>query len=225
MPVGEAPANMRRLSARSNAIDPQDQSRMCAALEINGSMSSADGGRTWADCSGDLVRLADDEKRKSRILTESDAEGMLDAHAVCISPAGPRAAFLANRIGIFRSLDNGRTWEDLEVGRYSAFTYGRDIRASVGEPGVLYAALSASSQGNVGSVVRSADQGETWSRFDHDVAPQSTVMSIGQHPVRSEIVFFAARRGQVFGTVDAGKTWQTFPLPAGCEGVYSIACA
>ena len=34
--------------------------------------------------------------------------------------------------------------------------------------------------------------------------------------------YCAARRGQVFGTEDGGKSWQTYPLPA--EGVYALSC-
>jgi photosystem II stability/assembly factor-like uncharacterized protein len=206
------------------AIDPQDRQIMCAALEVNGTMSSDDGGKTWTDRNANLVKLAEEPRLKSKILTESEQEGMLDVHAICICPTGSRPAFLANRMGIFKSTDNCRSFSDLQVARHSEFTYGRDIRASIAEPGVLYAALSVSSQGNTGSVARSTDQGETWKRFDHGVKPESTITSVAQHPKQGEIVFFAARRGQVFGTTNAGKTWDSYPLPSGCIGVYAVAC-
>lgn len=206
------------------AIDPQDSRVMCAALEVNGTMSSDDGGESWTDRNGPLMKLADEPRLKSKILTSSEQEGMLDVHAICICPTGSRPAFLANRMGIFKSTDNCRTFADLEVGHYSEFTYGRDIRASVAEPGVLYAALSVSSQGNTGSVARSTDQGQTWTRFDRGVEPKSTITGVAQHPKREEIVFFSARKGQVFGTTDAGRTFDSFPLPSGCEGVYAVAC-
>ena len=37
-----------------------------------------------------------------------------------------------------------------------------------------------------------------------------------------ELVYCAARRGQVFGAEDGGKSWQTYALPA--EGIYALAC-
>jgi photosystem II stability/assembly factor-like uncharacterized protein len=206
------------------AIDPQDQNVMCAGLEVNGAMSSDDGGKTWADRNDPLMKMAEEPRLKSQILTKADEEGMLDVHAICILPAGSRPAFLANRMGIFKSTDNCRSFSDLHVGRYSEFTYGRDIKASVAEPGVLYAALSVSSQGPTGSVARSTDQGETWKRFDHGVEAKSTISSVTQHPEKSEIVFFSARRGQVFGTTNAGRTFETYTLPSGCQGVYAVAC-
>ncbi|HWG04258.1 MAG TPA: hypothetical protein VG271_04520 [Beijerinckiaceae bacterium] len=207
------------------AVDPVDSNKICAGLEVNGAASSEDGGDHWVDRSDSLMQLASAPNRKSRILTDSDEEGMLDVHAVCISPVGDRPAFLANRMGIFTSTDNGRSWSDLEVGRWSEYTYGRDVRASVCEPGVVYAALSVSSQGSTGSVARSDDHGNSWTRIDRDVNVESTVTSVAQHPSRPEIIFFAARRGQVFGTENGGRTWQSYPLPSGVIGVYAVTCA
>jgi photosystem II stability/assembly factor-like uncharacterized protein len=206
------------------AVNPRDPRKLCAALEVNGAMASEDGGETWSDRNDALMRFVNEPRLRSQILTKSDAEGMLDAHALCMMPTDSETAFLANRMGIFRSRDNGRTWQDLEVGRQSEFTYGRDIRPSLCEPGVLYACLSVSSQGQTGSVVRSGDGGETWKRFDHDVTPHSTAMAVALHPDRPEFVYFAARKGEVFGTKDAGRSWQSYRLPAGCEGVYCVAC-
>ena len=206
------------------AVSPSDPKRIIAALEVNGSMGSEDGGETWEDRSDALVRFCDDFSYKSAILTDSELEGMLDAHAICINPTNGQQAIIANRMGLFETTDNGRNWTDLKVGRYSQYTYGRDIRASVPEPGVIYAALSVSSRGDTGSVSRSADGGKTWKRFDHDVVANSTITGIAQHPEKAEIVYFAARHGQVFGTHDAGKTWVTHTLPEGCIGVYALAC-
>ena len=47
----------------------------------------------------------------------------------------------------------------------------------------------------------------------------------GIAPSRSDKqrIYCAARRGQVFGTEDGGKSWQTFALPDGAQGIYSLA--
>jgi photosystem II stability/assembly factor-like uncharacterized protein len=206
------------------AVNPSDPNRLCAALEVNGAMASEDNGKTWTDRSDDLVRQASElPNLKSQILTKNDAEGMLDAHALCMMPDDGGTIVLANRMGLFRSTDDGRTWRNMEVGRFSPLTYGRDVRPSLCEPGVLYACLSVSSRGNTGSVWRSADRGETWARFDEGLAPKSTVTSVAPHENRPEVVYYAARWGEVFGTTDAGRTWTAYPLPAGCEGVYCLA--
>ena len=45
---------------------------------------------------------------------------MLDGHAIAISPADPDAVIVAVRMGLFRTADDGDTWQDMEVGRYLA---------------------------------------------------------------------------------------------------------
>lgn len=206
------------------AIDPSNPSNVAGAAEVNGIIVSRDGGDTWRDGSSDLLRLARLPRLRSAILTSSESEGMLDTHAMCATPAAPGTIFLACRMGIFASRDWGTTWEDLEVGRFSEMTYGRDVRSSLHDPNVLFACLSVSSGGNTGSVCRSDDLGRTWRRLDHTIRADSTMMAVAPHPRLEGTLFAAARHGQVFGTHDAGRTWQEFRMPAGCRGVYSIAC-
>ena len=55
-----------------------------AAMEVNGVTRTDDGGASWTNCSADLIAKADLDQYKSSILTEVDAEGMLDVHAIAI---------------------------------------------------------------------------------------------------------------------------------------------
>ncbi len=206
------------------AIDPSNPHNVAGAAEVNGVVVSRDGGETWRDGSDDLLRLAQIPRLRSAILTPSESEGMLDTHAMCATPAAPGTIFLACRMGIFASRDWGATWEDLEVGRFSEMTYGRDVRLSPHDPNVLIACLSVSSGGNTGSVCRSDDLGRTWRRIDHTVRAESTMMAVAPHPEREGTIFAAARHGQVLGTQDNGRTWAEYRMPSGCKGVYAIAC-
>jgi hypothetical protein len=49
-------------------------------------------------------------------------------------------------------------------------------------------------------------------------------MAVALHPDDPDIVYYAARQGQVFGTEDGGGTWREHAMPVGCKGVYAIAC-
>ena len=55
-------------------------------------MRSLDAGETWSDCSAELLALAELPHLKSRIGSDTDAEGMLDAHALGVSAALPGAS-------------------------------------------------------------------------------------------------------------------------------------
>jgi photosystem II stability/assembly factor-like uncharacterized protein len=206
------------------AVVPGTPDQIYAALEVAGVMRSLDGGETWDDCAEPLVSLADRPHLKSRIQSDSDAEGMLDAHALTVSQAAPDAVFLAVRMGLFRSADRGRTWEDMEIGRFSPLTYGRDIRLSPHDPSTLYACLSPAARSEDGSLYRSADLGKTWQRLDHGVKARATMMGVALHPRDPQQVYCASRCGQVFGTQDGGRTWRESLLPGGIDDVYAIAC-
>lgn len=194
-----------------------------AALEVNGVVRSEDFGRTWTDCSEHLIELAKQPHLKSSILTKNDAEGMLDGHAITISAADPDAVMLACRMGLFRSTDRGRTWQDMEMKRFSPITYGRDVKVSPKDPKTVYAALSVAAASHDGRVMRSDDAGRTWSRFDN-VKVNGTIMSVAVNERNPDEVLIGARyQGEVFATRDGGKTWTATPLPTPVKDIYCVA--
>jgi photosystem II stability/assembly factor-like uncharacterized protein len=206
------------------AADPASADELYATLEVGGVMRSLDGGKSWEDCSAGLLKLAERPHLKSRIDSDTDIEGMMDGHALCVSAARPGTVFLAVRMGLFRSEDRGASWQDMEVGRFSPLTYARDVRVAPHDPRVLYACLSPAARSEDGSLYRSQDLGETWTRFDRGVKATRTMMAVALHPRDPDQVYCAARSGQVFGTRDGGRTWHEQSLPEGVQDVYAIAC-
>ena len=204
--------------------DPNNPDDIYATLEANGAMRSRDAGESWEDCTADLIRFCEQPKYRSRIGSQTEIEGMLDGHALACSGAAPGTVFLANRMGLFRSSDRGQHWEDMEINRFSPLTYGRDIRTSPLDPKVLYAALSPAARSTDGSIWRSDDIGRTWSRLDHGIKADATMMGVIPHPKDPNQVYGISRVGQVFGTQDGGKTWTESRLPEGVRDCYAIAC-
>jgi photosystem II stability/assembly factor-like uncharacterized protein len=205
------------------AQHPSKSGTIFAALEVNGVMRSDDGGESWNDCSTDLIRLAQQPHLKSKIVSDTYNEGMLDGHAIAISPADPDKVILAVRMGLFETGDGGRTWQDMELGRFSPTTYGRDVRVSPQDGNTLYAALSVAAASKDGAVYRSTDKGSTWKRFDK-VQVHGTIMSVALHHTDPDQVYIGARYdGEIYGTEDGGATWDSLPLPAGVKDIYSVA--
>jgi photosystem II stability/assembly factor-like uncharacterized protein len=214
------PTRVTRLAA-----DPSHPRELYAGLEVDGIVRSVDGGETWEDVSHDLVRLAEARPHlRSRIVSDTELEGMLDTHAVCVSSAAPGTVFVALRMGVFRSADRGRTWEDLEIGRFSPLTYARDVQVSPHDARTLWACLSPAARSEDGSLYRSDDLGRSWRRVDRGVKAASTMMALALHRADAAQVYCATRGGQVFGTQDGGRTWHEYPLPAGTQDVYALAC-
>lgn len=205
------------------APHPTRRGELYAALEVGGAMRSRDGGESWDDCAGDLARLATLPHLKSRIVSDNDAEGMLDGHAIATTSAEPGRVYLAVRMGLFSSDDAGRTWQDVGVGKVSPHSYGRDLRVSPHDPKVMYACLSPAFASGTGSLWRSADAGRNWARFDA-TTPHDTLMALALHPADARQVYFAAKAGEVFGTRDAGESWAELPIPPGSGDVFALAC-
>src|SRR5262249_4839931 len=158
------------------AADPSNSREIYAGLEVDGVMRSLDGGESWQDCSRELVQLAERPHLKSRIVSDTEIEGMMDAHALCVSSAQPGTVFLALRMGLFKSGDRGRTWTDMEIGRFSPLTYARDVQVSPHDARTLYACLSPAARSEDGSLYRSDDLGQNWRRVDRGVTARSTMM-------------------------------------------------
>jgi photosystem II stability/assembly factor-like uncharacterized protein len=89
---------------------------------------------------------------------------------------------------------------------------------------VLYACFSPAARSHDGSLYRSADLGKTWARFDHGIKAEATMMAVALNGQDANQVFCASRSGQVFGTRDAGKTWEEYRLPPDVRDVYALAC-
>ncbi len=203
---------------------PKKPDQVYAALEVNGVVRSDDFGQSWTDCSEHLIELSKLPHLASKIVTDTEAEGMLDGHAITISPADPDAVVLACRMGLFRSTDQGRSWQDMEMKRFSPITYGRDVKVAAGHPSTVYAALSVAAASHDGGLYRSDDAGKTWARFDK-VKVNGTIMSVGLNDRDPDQVLIGARyQGEVFATQDGGKTWQATPLPGPVKDIYCVAC-
>ena len=213
------PCRVIRMSA-----DPSNPNELYAGLEVGGVIRSLDGGETWDDCTRELLKFTEQDHLKSQLISDTQAEGMMDSHALSVSAARPGTVFLATRMGLFCSLDRGMTWQEMEIWRHSPLSYARDIQVAPHDPNMLYAALSPAAMSNAGSLYRSQDLGQSWQRFDHDVTVKSTMMTVALSPRDAQIVYGATRKGQVIGTQDGGKTWAEYPLPAAKQDVYALAC-
>ena len=162
------------------AQHPTKPGTIFAALEVNGVMRTDDGGESWTDCSADLIRLAQKPHLKSKIVSDTYNEGMLDGHAIAISPADPDKVIFAARMGLFETHDGGETWQDMEVGRFSPTTYGRDIKVRRRRQHALRGAERRRGEQGWRRLSAAPTKVQTWNRFDK-VQVHGTIMSVALH--------------------------------------------
>jgi photosystem II stability/assembly factor-like uncharacterized protein len=209
-------SNAKGLTSRLMRLcfDPTNPDLMFGACETNGLIVSEDGGQTWRDSSRALIDLSDrQENLRSKIITPNESEGILDGHAVCVTPERPGFVLYACRMGLFTSADKGESWRNHDVGRYAPFTYCRDLRIAVDDPRTFYLALSIGSRSDAGALYRSSDICETWKRVDEPVTARSTIMSMNVHATDPNRVIYLTRGGQVMWSEDRCESWNEKQLP------------
>jgi photosystem II stability/assembly factor-like uncharacterized protein len=218
--VGAFPSRVMRL-----AVSPSRPDEIYAGMEVNGAMRSDDGGESWTDCSDPLAELSRQPQLQSAILTKDTAEGMLDVHAICVSPDQRGTAFLALRMGLFRSEDRGATWQDLEIGRHAPhLRYGRDIVVAPWDGADMFACVADAARGRAGRLYRSRDSGAMWAQFDHSIDVRSTVMAVALTASDRRQAHCVTRGGQTFSTNDDGASWREFVMPEGAGAAVAVAC-
>ena len=191
------------------AIESNSPDHMYAALEVGGAARSSDGGKTW--------KLAN-----SQFAGDVD---LMDLHGVTIGSPDSNAVFISNRVGVWRSQDQGDSWENLRFERFSDIQYSRGVEVAPDDPNTLYACVGMNFGSESGGVLRTTDLGETWERFDKGITPASTTFGIAINEQKPEQVYFCTRRGQVFGTHDGGSTWKEHVVPEMATSVKAVACA
>ena len=191
------------------AIEANSPDHMYAALEVGGAARSSDGGKTW--------QLAN-----SQFAGDVD---LMDLHGVTIGSPDSNAVFISNRVGVWRSQDQGDSWQNLQFQRFSDISYSRGVEVAPNDPNTLYACVGLNFGSEAGGVLRTTDLGETWERFDKGVTPQSTTFGIAINEHQPEQVYFCTRKGKVFGTHDNGASWKEHELPETAINVKAVACA
>jgi photosystem II stability/assembly factor-like uncharacterized protein len=218
--VGAFPSRIMRM-----AIAPAKPDTIWAGMEVNGAMRSDDGGESWIDLSDELVNLSKQPELQSAILTKDPAEGMLDVHAICVSPSAPDSPFLALRMGLFRGENRGETWKDLNIGQHAThLRYGRDVVVAPWDSATLFACVADSSRGVAGRLYKSEDTGAHWAQIDRGIEVRSTMMAVAVDRNDPDRLHCVARRGQSFSTTDGGQSWREVALPEGAGTAVAVAC-
>ncbi|MCX6550241.1 MAG: glycoside hydrolase [Acidobacteria bacterium] len=198
-------------------VDPRDPNRILVAVlghpygpnEERGIFRSTDGGKTFQKV------LYKDENTGGSDLEFNPANPDVVYAALWESRQGPweNGAWSGAGGGIYKSTDNGVTWQPLTKGLPAASEGGvvqADLAVAPSDPSRIVASV-ASARG-VG-IYRSDDAGESWARITNDARPASRIGGgdlpvPAIHPTNPDIVFMAST--VTWKSMDGGKTWTGF---------------
>jgi photosystem II stability/assembly factor-like uncharacterized protein len=169
--------------------DPEEAGTLYAGVEIDGIFRSRDSGKIWEPVGQGL---------SSR-----------DIHALAFATAGNgkwnMLAATNNDLNI--STDRGETWRPLEIGKVMPWSYCRTLGQPIGRPEELLLGNGDAPPGSAGVIGRSVDGGRTWTPAKMPGRANSTIWNFAVHPADPDLIYAASVSGEIYRSVDAGKSW------------------
>ena len=170
------------------SVDPTDSRHVWVGFEVDGVRHSADGGDTWTKVNGQIPNQ--------------------DVHNVLAVAGPPKAVFTVVNDDIWRSTDDGKTWQAAHARQVFPWHYPRGIAVKPDDPRTVFLTLGDATPGRVGAVMRSTDAGATWTSLGLPVQPNSAVWTVSIPAFAPDTVFAASRYGYLYRSDDSGDSWR-----------------
>jgi len=202
-------------------ISPHSHTRLYFAAQKL--FRSDDRGNTWQSVSPDLTRQIDRNKLKvmGRVWSvdsvAKNASTSFYGNIVSLdeSPLREGLLYVGTDDGLVQvSEDAGKTWRRNE--KFPGVpdnTYISRLRASLHDPGVVYAAFDNHKTGDFKPyVLKSSDRGSSWTSITGDLPERGSVYALVEDHVDPNLLFTGTEFG-LYATVDGGRKW--FQLKGG----------
>jgi photosystem II stability/assembly factor-like uncharacterized protein len=170
------------------AIDPVDHRHVWVGLEVDGVRHSADGGETWTKVNGQIPNL--------------------DVHNVLVVAGPPKTVFTVVNDDVWRSTDDGGTWQPARAREVFPWHYPRGIAVKPNDSRTVFVTVGDTTPGRIGTVMRSRDTGATWQSLGLPVQPNSAVWTVSVPASAPDTVMAASRYGYLYRSDDGGESWR-----------------
>lgn len=175
-------------------FDPFDANAFWASAEIDAVHRTEDGGETWRRC--------------------EDGFKFPDIHDIAvIDDGGARKLLAATAVGLYRSTDDGRTWQWNRLDSPWQYTRGLKPRADLN--GTVFLCNGDGPPGSRGRLLRSRDWGETWEDANLPEPTNSTPWTVAANDADPNLLFACTNLGQMFRSTDGGENWAKLPRELG----------
>jgi photosystem II stability/assembly factor-like uncharacterized protein len=195
--------------------DPSDPARMFVAISSAGAFRTDDSGDTWCPINKGLV---------SEQIPDSTAEVGHCVHRLALHPSRPNVLFMQKHWDVMRSEDAGDSWVEISGNLPSDFGFPIEVHAH--EPDTLYVVPIKSDsehyppEGRL-RVYRSRSGGHEWEPLTRGLPQAHCYVNVLRDATCVDAldpcgVYFGTTGGQVYGSADAGDSWQAIAshLPA-----------
>jgi hypothetical protein len=205
------------LCLHSIVLHPTDSERLWVAIAGGGVLFTADGGRTW--------------EPRNPLLGDDPATRQPGYRVQRLALAGGPANVLyqQNHLGVFRSVDEGLTWDNVTAGLPSPF--GFPLAVHPRDRDTLFViphvndATGRYIPGERIAIWRTQTGGDRWEMLSEGLPDDRAFVEVLRHGLATDSsdpagVYFGTTSGQLYGSRDEGDTWST--LAAHLPEIYSV---
>jgi hypothetical protein len=191
---------------------PGDAQRLAVGISAVGMWLSEDGGVTWRNGNKGIV--------PRYIPEEALREDTLDlcVHNLHRAPLQPERIFMQFHGGVYRSDDAGESWTSIAEGLPSDF--GFPIAGDPADPDSAFVIPMVADRDRVTidgevRVFETRDAGASWTARGDGLPAENAYLTILRQAFTSDgegedlSLWFGATSGEVFGSIDAGRSWFT----------------
>jgi photosystem II stability/assembly factor-like uncharacterized protein len=203
----------------SIVADPNNRERMWVAISAVGCMRTDDGGKNWKFVN---------KNTRAGFLPDPYPEFGQCVHRLLQHPTQPDVLYQQNHCGIYKSMDAGENWIDIQNNLPSEF--GFPLTLDPHNPETLFVIVEGEGRHNIGehfTVYRTKDAGEHWDALTEGLpAGPGVRLGVLRHGMCTDKkdpcgVYVGTNTGQLFASSDRGDSWHLIAdyLPA----IYSVS--
>jgi photosystem II stability/assembly factor-like uncharacterized protein len=187
-------------------LHPANPNRIFVAISAAGAFRTDDAGKSWRPINRGL---------RSQYIPEPTAEVGHCVHRIAMHPSRPGLMFMQKHWDVMRSDDAGDSWREISGNLPTDFGFPIDVHAH--EPETVYVIpIKSDSEHYVPEgrlrVYRSRTGGDEWEALTKGLPQQDCYVNVLRDAMAVDRldscgVYFGTTGGQVYGSSDAGNSW------------------